>query len=67
MTSLILLNHLVPDIDILKNAIKVPYVESEQLVSDIIDSEPDTHELDQNIVNNISNLDSSITTIACIV
>ena len=64
MTSLILLNHLVPDIDILKNAIKVPYVESEQLVSGIIDSEPGTHELDQNIVNNISNLDSSITTIA---
>jgi hypothetical protein len=64
MTSLILLNHLVPDIDILKNAIKVPYVESEQLVSDIIDSDSGTHELDQNIVNNISNLDSSITTIA---
>ena len=64
MTSLILLNHLVPDIDILKNAIKVPYVESEQLISDIINSEPGTHELDQNIVNNISNLDSSITTIA---
>ena len=64
MTSLILLNHLVPDIDILKNAIKVPYVESEHLVSDIINSEPGTHELDQNIVNNISNLDSSITTIA---
>ena len=33
MTSLILLNHLVPNIDILKNAIKVPYVESEHLVS----------------------------------
>ena len=64
MTSLILLNHLVPDIGILKNAIKVPYVESEHLVSDIIESDSGTHELDQKIVNNISNLDSSITTIA---
>ena len=60
MASLILLNHLVLDIDILKNAIKVPYVESEQLVSDIINSESGTHELDQNIVNNILLLTNSI-------
>ena len=64
MTSLILLNELIQDIDILKTAIKVPYVESEQLVSDIINSESGTHEFDQKIVNHISNLDSSITTIA---
>ena len=58
MASLILLNHLVLDIDILKNAIKVPYVECEKLVSDIINS--DTNELDQNIVNNILLLTNSI-------
>ena len=53
MISLILLSYSIHDITILKNSIKVPFIESDGLISDVINSDSGTHELNQNIINYI--------------